>query len=198
MTRVAILGGSFNPPTTGHIRLAEFVLDSGVVDTVWLMPCYGHMHGKDNVTPEHRLEMCKMATTFNKNIRVSDFEIKNKLRGSTFELIERLKKENLCIDFSYIIGLDNANTLYTWHNHEELKKTTKFIVVNRAGVEKKESSNWCKESPHTFLDSEQLIPECSSTLVRNSLKENPTRLTPMLDFYIQLYINKYGLYPAWD
>lgn len=37
--RVAILGGSFNPPTLAHTLLASQVLSSGSADEVWVVPC---------------------------------------------------------------------------------------------------------------------------------------------------------------
>ena len=47
-TRVAILGGSFNPVHDGHIQLAQFVLNtSGQFDEVWLMPNFASIAGKD-------------------------------------------------------------------------------------------------------------------------------------------------------
>src|SRR5512146_179286 len=44
--RCAILGGAFDPVHNGHIELAQFVLDAGQFDELWLMPCWKHLFGK--------------------------------------------------------------------------------------------------------------------------------------------------------
>jgi len=39
-TRIGIFGGSFDPPTKGHLHIAEHLLDSDVVDEVMFVPAY--------------------------------------------------------------------------------------------------------------------------------------------------------------
>ena len=167
---VAILGGAFNPPTIGHIKLAQFVLDSSkTFDSVWLMPCYQHMYNKSMATPEQRLEMCRMAAQMDGRIKVCDYEIKEKLRGETYHLIKRLLDEDFAkdqYDFSVIIGLDNANTFDKWVNYEELERMARFVVVPRKGIPRDEAVDWYLKQPHIYLSPENDIPEISSTVVR--------------------------------
>lgn len=35
--QVGLLGGSYNPIHNGHIELAQWILNRGLVDEVWLM-----------------------------------------------------------------------------------------------------------------------------------------------------------------
>jgi nicotinate-nucleotide adenylyltransferase len=172
-TKVAILGGAFNPVTKGHIDLCKFVLDtSQVFDEVWLMPCYGHMYGKELVPAKHRLEMCKVAAKEDGRIKVFDYEIKNKLKGETYQTVKLLQEEIFAkdhYDFSWIIGQDNANTFNKWVNYELLEKLIRFVVVPRDGIKPDPKVKWYYREPHIYLTDEHNIGEVSSTRVRELL-----------------------------
>jgi len=45
------------------------------------MSVNGHLDNKKMVSPEHRIEMCKILSKNDGRIKVSDYEIKNKLSG---------------------------------------------------------------------------------------------------------------------
>jgi nicotinate (nicotinamide) nucleotide adenylyltransferase len=171
---VALIGGAFNPVTNGHIKLAQFVLNSSkTFDEVWLVPCYGHMYGKQMATPEQRLEMCRMAVKVDGRIKVCDYEISHKLKGETYHFLKQLLSEDFAkdqYDFSYVIGLDNANTFDKWVNYEDLERMMRFVVVGRQGVKRDEKVNWYLKPPHIYLmpDKED-IPEVSSTQVREAV-----------------------------
>ena len=174
-TKVAILGGAFNPITEGHIQTAQFVLNtSGEFDEVWLMPAFNHMHGKKMVSPEDRLRMCEMASEIDGRIKVFDYEVRNELAGETFNFFKRLKTEEVLTEkynFSMIIGLDNANTFDKWVNYQELERMVRFVVILRKGIERDINVDWYLKEPHIFLNSETDIIEVSSTEVRGILNQ---------------------------
>jgi len=176
---VAILGGAFDPVHRGHIAVAKFVLNfSSMFDQVWLMPCCKHLYGKKMVSPQHRLEMCRLAAAGDRRIVVSDYEIKHKLGGETYQLAKKLFNEKFAkdqFDFSFIIGLDNAQTFDKWQHFEDLEKMARFIVVPRQGYNKQHTTNWYLQSPHMYLVPEGTrkgvlgIPKVSSTEVKRNL-----------------------------
>lgn len=197
-TKVAILGGAFNPITIGHIQLAQFVLNtSGQFDEVWLMPAYNHMYGKDMVSAEHRLKMCELASQIDGRIKVFDYEIKNQLAGETYNLFKRLKLEdelNNNYNFSLIIGLDNANSFDKWVNYEELERMVRFVVVPRKGYTRDENVDWYLQPPHIYLNGETDIIEISSTEIRNMFNESNDNVKKFLDENVYNYIVENGLY----
>ena len=77
--RIALLGGSFNPPHIGHVWMARQVLDFCGVDEVWLLPNYDQSPSKDVAPVEHRLAMTRLLE--GDKIRVSTIEVDNKLDG---------------------------------------------------------------------------------------------------------------------
>lgn len=171
-TKVAIMGGAFDPITIGHIKLAQFVLDTSTsFDEVFLMPCYHHMYNKETANESFRLKMCEIAAKMDGRIKVFDYEIKKKLRGETYNLVKHLLNEDFAknqYDFSMIIGMDNANTFSRWINYEDLERMIRFVVVNRRGVEKNEKVDWYTKPPHIYLHAEDEIPEISSTQIRDA------------------------------
>ena len=184
-TSVAILGGAFNPPTLDHINVAKFVLNtSRTFDEVWLMPCFQHMYDKEMQSTEHRLAMCRLAAKADPRIKVSDFEIKNELRGETYQLIKRLLNDPISerTNFSWIIGMDNANTFNEWVNYEHLERMIRFVVVQRAGITPDPKVDWYLRQPHIYLaDIDGKIGDGSSTKVRELLKFPWSAFCPSID-----------------
>lgn len=196
-TKVAILGGAFNPIHNGHIQLAQFVLNtSGEFDEVWLMPANDHMYNKDMVSSEHRLKMCEIAASVDNRIKVFDYEIKNKLKGETYYFFKRLKEEKELTEkhqFTMIIGLDNANTFDKWVNYKELENLAQFVVVPRKGVERDISVDWYLQKPHIFLNSETDIINISSTEIRHMIDQTQMTMPEMMhqrEEDILKYLNK--------
>lgn len=174
---VAILGGAFDPIHNGHIAIAKFVLDfSTAFDQVWLMPCYKHLYGKKMQSPEDRLAMCQKAAEGDRRIVVSDYEIKHKLGGETYQLAKKLLSEDFAkhqYDFSFVMGMDNANTFDKWQNFEDLERMARFVVIPRPGysAEMKQKS-WYMKPPHLFVFPEWAgLYDVSSTEIREKLKE---------------------------
>ena len=169
--KVAILGGAFSPIHNGHTALAEFVLQIGSFDEVWLMPCAAHMLGKNMAPYEHRHAMCMLATQGHGRIKVSDYEHRNNLKGETYHMVKRFLEDykNL-VDPSIVIGLDNANTFDKWVNYRDLERMIQFVVVPRAGERRDPKVTWYTKPPHALVNVELgVIPELSSTAVRENI-----------------------------
>jgi nicotinate-nucleotide adenylyltransferase len=199
--KVAILGGAFDPPHIGHLKLAQFVLNSSkTFDEVYIMPCYKHMYNKEMLSTEQRLEMCNLAVKdFGDNrIKVSDYETFNELGGETYTLVNNLLEEDYAkdeMDFSMIIGYDNALSFDKWVNYEHLERMIRFVVVSRAGVEiDHNKAGWCLKSPHIFLQADKgTIPGVSSTAIRSNVI-NSFDISGMVTPSVENYIKENKLY----
>jgi nicotinate-nucleotide adenylyltransferase len=195
-TKVAILGGAFDPIHLGHIQLAQFVLNtSGEFDEVWLMPAFNHMYNKDMESAEHRLNMCKLAAAKDARIKVFDYEIRNQLKGETYYFFKRLKEEKELTEkyqFAMIIGQDNVNTFDKWVNYQELERLAQFVVVPRPGTQRDMNVTWYLQKPHIFLNNESPIIKVSSTFIRNNI--NSPDILNYLDKEVYNYIQQNNLY----
>ena len=192
-SRIAILGGSFNPVTSGHIQIARYVFDNSSVENVWIMPCFNHLQkaGLEDFT--HRLNMCRIASEpFSEFITVSNFEAEHRLSGSVFELMEKLR-ETYDHEFYYIIGMDQANNFKTWKNWELLKDTTRFIVFPRQGVEPDPNFDWYDKGNHLYAPPTRGYPimQVSSSQVRYMLEQdnrNYKKLEQLISPHVLNYI----------
>ena len=194
---IALLGGAFNPITKGHIELAESVFALGEYNQVWLVPCFSHAFDKKLVSPYHRLIMASLATIQYDNIRICDYEIENSLSGFTYDLINKITEDCLSEfeSVSWVVGLDNANNIDSWHQSEYLKENAKFIVVKRQGVDQDPNINWYMEPPHQFIDAGEKIRKISSTDVREALKNGDQSFAEKhLNLLVLRHIQKYKLY----
>jgi len=128
------------------------------------------------VSPEHRVEMLKIATANDGRIKVCDYEIKHKLHGETYFLLNRLihDSEYEFYRFGIVIGQDRANTIANWYNSEELlKMDVPFIVAPRQGYKRDSNVTWFLERPHIYIEKEGVGPvsKMSSTMFRNLYKD---------------------------
>lgn len=196
---VAVLGGAFDPVTNGHVAMAKYVLDScGVFDEVWIMPCHRHMFNKEMAAPEHRLEMCRIATEGMGSIRVSPYEIDQRLSGETYQLVRRLLDERFAksqYDFSFILGMDNANIFHKWVNYRYLERLARFVVVARPGVDPEEDVDWYRREPHILVPPSDRLLQTSSTLVRSLLRSGQAAMAAQhMHPMVMEYIREHRLY----
>ena len=197
---ICLLGGAMNPITLGHVQAAQFILNtSKTFDEVWFLPAQKHMYNKQMLSAKHRLEMCELAVQVDGRIKVFDYEIKNKLSGETYNTIVRLQDEDFAkdqYDFSFAIGLDNANHFDKWVNYELLEKLIRFVVVPRKGIKRDESVNWYLKSPHIYLENENSsIIEVSSSEIRMRIEKGKS-CKHLLDPKVLEYIKLHKLYGA--
>ena len=181
MNKIAILGGSFNPVTKAHLQIARYVYDHIDFNEVWLSPCYNHLQKTGLEDFGHRYKMCEIAIKpYGDFIKVSNWEMIEGLDGSAYSLMSRIKKDYdsgiVCgqsgkVDFSYIIGMDQANNFHTWKNWNELQRMVNFIVIPRMGVEADPNITWYLNPPHIYMNNSFPIMEASSTKIREMLKK---------------------------
>lgn len=137
------------------------------------MPCSKCSSNKKLIPPEHRLEMCRIAVQNDARMKVSDYEIANKLNGSTYNLANRLLEDKKFKDthsFSFVMSLENANTFETWDNYEDLERLVRFIVVQYPGEKPKKGVDWYLKSPHIFIEPDQSLSDFSSSDIRKGFQ----------------------------
>src|SRR5215813_12618933 len=96
MARVALFGGSFNPPHVAHQLVALYVLETQPVDELWFVPTFAHPFGKQLADYEHRIAMCELtAAALGDRARVSRAEAELAARpgfvaSHTLDLVEHV------------------------------------------------------------------------------------------------------------
>jgi len=129
--KIAIFGGSFDPPHTGHEEIVKEVLNSLHVDKLFIVPTHLNPFKKEFFAPS-KLRLKWLKTIFTKKeIEILDYEIRQKRSVPTIETIEYLKSIYKLKKIYLIIGADNFANITKWHRYEELSKQVEFIVASR-------------------------------------------------------------------
>lgn len=182
--RIALLGGSFNPPHIGHVWMARQVLDFCGVDEVWLLPNYDQSPSKDVAPVEHRLAMTRLLE--GDRIRVSTIEVDNKLDGETVYILPFLPKGH---KFSFIIGSDQLAGFRAWQGWQKLLIALPFFVFPRPGYPAEPV-----EENMTVVSHELLVTaSISSTIIRKRIAAGLS-ISAFVPKAVDLYISKHGLY----
>lgn len=109
--RVAIYGGTFDPPTNSHMTCASEIVNSGCADEVWIVPCGPRpdkLHLKTSAMD--RYCMCQIAVNscfapaF--PVKVLDIEAYRDTAFYTYDMLCELRDTYPDIDFSFVIGSD--------------------------------------------------------------------------------------------
>ena len=133
--RIAVFGGSFNPVHYGHVAIAKSVVESGLVDEVWLMVSPRNPLKKDSdlMADRKRLQLARQAVKGMKGVKVSDFEMHLPKPSYTYITLRRLREAYPDAVFSLLIGGDNWLIFDRWKNAEEILRSTPIIIYPRKG-----------------------------------------------------------------
>jgi nicotinate-nucleotide adenylyltransferase len=132
--RVALFGGSFNPPHVAHQLVALYVLETAPIDQLWLAPCFKHPFDKALQPFEHRYRMCELAAqALGGRVKVTDVEQRLGGESRTLRTVKTLLAETPGLELSLVIGADIEAEISAWYGADELRALVPFIVVGRSG-----------------------------------------------------------------
>ena len=168
--KIAIYGGSFNPPHLGHLRVAENAVKDINPDLLLIIP--------DNIPPhkelstnapsaEIRLEMCRIAFKDIKCAEISDIELNRGGRSYTYDTLIQLHEMYPQSEFVLIIGKDSMDSFYTWHRPEDILKLCTLYVAPRP--DGSESSSEARNMLSTERYSPMLSDEINKFIQDNDL-----------------------------
>ena len=131
--RHGILGGAFNPPHIGHLVLAQEALVRLELDVVTLMPMgrAPHREIRDDPGPKVRVELCEAAVAGDERFRVSTLETEREGPSYTMDTLRALKKKASKDERFWILGGDQAASLRSWREPEEVLALCTIAVTER-------------------------------------------------------------------
>lgn len=132
--KIAVFGGSFDPPHIGHVTIVKKALEHLDIDLLIIVPTYLNPFKKRFAAPPNlRLLWLKKIFAPYTRVAISDFEIRQNRATYAIETIEYLKRRYAPSKIYYLIGSDNLPSLHKWHNYQKLKKEVEFVVFTRRG-----------------------------------------------------------------
>ena len=196
--RIAMFGGSFDPIHNGHISLAHAFTDKLKLNKVLIIPSYipPHKLRHSAVTPQQKLDMCRLAFENETKYEVSDIEIKRRGASYTYMTLEELSDIYKGDKLFLITGADMFMTIHEWKKPEMI-----FSLATVCGVPRNNDDIDSLKKRADYLqtlgaETEILdagIMTVSSTEIRNKIKNNEP-LTGLVPLSVERYIIENELY----
>ncbi|XPV68200.1 MAG: nicotinate (nicotinamide) nucleotide adenylyltransferase [Halarcobacter sp.] len=136
--KIAIFGGSFDPPHIGHQTIAKKIVKKLDIDLLIVVPAYlNPLKVKSFLDAKTRFKLLKKLFKNKSLIKVSKYEIKQERAVYSIETIEYIIEKYKPSKLYLVIGADNYKHFNLWHEHERIKKLVELVVVSRDGVNAK-------------------------------------------------------------
>lgn len=209
--KIGILGGTFNPPHLGHLRLAEEVAFTHGLSKIVFIPCFipPHKQGDHIALANHRFQMTLRACNGNPLFEVSDLEIASEKGPSYTVNTLEFFKQNPGLEVFFIVGTDALGEIRVWRDYERLFALANFIVVSRPGTSfdaawqaapaelrrqfEKEADYLVHSSTNRLIPSGVVGLDVSATRIR-SLCKGGLSIRYLVTEPVRSYITQHNLY----
>lgn len=175
---IAVYGGSFDPPHSGHAMIASCVSQAEGIDALWLMVSPRNpLKTESELTEDrHRLEMTRLLAGPCRNVEASDFEFNLPVPSYTLTTLRTLREQYPGDSFILVIGSDNWLDFNRWRDTESIINEFGVLIFPRPGY---------PVDPTTLPKGVRLlrdtpVSEISSTFIRGWVEagNDPVYLVP--------------------
>ncbi len=167
--KIGLFFGSFNPIHTGHMIIANLMVEATDLDKVWFVvsPQSPFKQSKGLLHEFDRYEMARAAVYENYKLEVSDIEFHLPKPSYTIHTLVHLKEKHPEKEFKVIIGGDNLHGFTRWKNHERILEDYGLYVYPRPQMQLSE----LKDHPNVRLVEAPLL-DISATFIRSCIRKN--------------------------
>ena len=196
--RVAMFGGSFNPVHSGHVRLAEVFVQRLGLAKIIIVPAFvsPFKQSDHTVTPQQRLEMCRLAFEHMPQAEVSDVEMKREGTSYTYMTLEQLAQDYPADELFLITGADMFLSIHTWKNSQTIFRLATICGLPRndddvAALQKQADHLQTLGARTVILDAG--VMTVSSTQIRSYLRSGKN-IAALVPPQVEQYIKQHKLY----
>ncbi|MDY6038076.1 MAG: nicotinate (nicotinamide) nucleotide adenylyltransferase [Eubacterium sp.] len=199
MKSIGILGGTFDPVHLGHISLAESALKQIKLERVLFMPANKQPFKADKFTedPSDRLKMIELSIRNNKNLGITDIELKSKGISYTYDTLLKLMPLYGEVNMYFILGSDSLLKIESWYKGKELLRLCSFAVGLRPeddrGILRKEADRLSSNYNCNIILLDDIMKPISSTVIREHIQDNKS-ISGLVDAEVEKYIYEHRLY----
>lgn len=132
--RIAVYGGSFNPPHPAHVRAARLAYAALAPDKLLVIPAADPPHkalAAGSPTPEERFELTKLAFRDFPEVEISDMELRRGGESYTSDTVEELAREYPGAELWLVIGTDMLTSFERWHEFRSILAGAALAVLPR-------------------------------------------------------------------
>lgn len=165
--KIGLLFGSFNPIHNGHLILANYMAEFTDLDEVWfvLSPQNPLKPRESLLADYHRLALTRIAVEDQRNLKVTDIEIKMPRPSYTIDTLTWLSEKYPDDQFVFICGTDVFSHFTKWKNYQMILDNYSIYVYPRIDSGLGEFAN----HPNIKLFPAPLM-EISSSFIRKGIK----------------------------
>lgn len=131
--RVAIFGGSFNPPHVAHVLAIAWVLATEDLDRLVVVPTFQHPFAKPLERYDDRVKMCELAVAWIPRVSVSRVEEELGGESRTIRTLEHLATEHPDWSMRLVMGADLVLEVDKWFRFDRIRELAPPLVLGRAG-----------------------------------------------------------------
>ncbi len=177
MSKIGIMGGTFNPIHNVHLIMAEEARRQYGLDQILFMPSQNPPHkDKQNIaSDEHRKRMIQHAIRNNPYFKFSDLELKREGITYTRDTLAYLIKKQPEDQFYFILGGDSLASMETWRDPAFVFQNCHILAANRDSVDEDEIPRWIAfygERYDAVISEIKMPPiSISSEMIRRKIKQ---------------------------
>lgn len=133
--KLAIFGGSFDPPHLGHLAFARFALDALAPDRMVWLPAGRQWQKPDQIMAAavHRAGMVKRLIAGEPRFVLDERELHRRGPSFTADTLREFAGQNTGAELMFLIGQDQYARLPTWYQVESVVSLATLVVVPRGG-----------------------------------------------------------------
>lgn len=136
--KLALFGGSFDPPHIGHKKIITKALKELDIDKIFVNVAYlNPFKSTSKVDAKTRLKWMKKICKGIDKAKVLSYEVEQNRAVPTIETVKYLYKNYKIEKLYLIIGADNLKSLKKWYKYNRLKKLVEFVAVTRNKIDTK-------------------------------------------------------------
>ncbi|HEV8285541.1 MAG TPA: nicotinate (nicotinamide) nucleotide adenylyltransferase [Chitinophagaceae bacterium] len=135
--KIGLYFGSFNPIHTGHLIIANHILNETDLQKIWFVvsPQNPFKTNESLLHENKRLDLVKKSIADDERMMASDIEFNLSKPSYTINTLTYLQENYPDEEFFIVMGSDSFQGLYKWKNAETIIKEYKILIYQRPGFE---------------------------------------------------------------
>lgn len=186
---IGLYFGSFNPIHTGHLIIANHILNETQLQKIWFVisPQNPFKESSSLLKEYDRLYLARKAVEDDTRLKISDVEFSLPKPSYTSYTLAYLSDKYPMHSFIIIMGSDSFQNLSKWKNAEAIIKNYPVIIYRRPGFEVTDDSG----AQATIMDAPLL--QISATSIREAIRQGKS-IKYLVPEIVKEEIEKSGFY----
>jgi nicotinate-nucleotide adenylyltransferase len=157
--RAGLLGGAFDPPHEGHLRLAQLAWDYLKLDELRFVPAFIAPQKQKPIAPTNvRLAMLREMLSPTPFI-IDDIELEMERVSYTVDTLETLSKREPGTTWILAMGSDQAANFATWRGYERIMELASVSFALRPDLPETINNEGIQSIPKVCTGTAKVLPQ---------------------------------------